>query len=274
VQGVILLGVQKFARVRFGSDFWRIVETEADVVGRLYLPSQFYPTAEVDSVIGSVSRHSGMSIPMVLESIGDYIAPDVLGAYGSLLDPQWDLLDVLLHSDAIVERAALKLGVKLPESPIYGRPGPNGEIVLTYHSPWRICHLIKGLLRGLGAHMEQPVLIDELRCVTAHSPECEFSVKVERVRPSRHRMASVPNGLANPRSIPGDRPSSLPPSPGHFPRPDSRSTPGLTGPASNRYESPSPTDSMQPPKRTTNIPPPGDSDSGVFSLDSFKNRRR
>jgi len=274
MQGVILLGAQRFVRNRFGGDFWRIVETEANVVGRLYLPSQSYPTAEVDSVIGSVSRHSGMTIPMLLESIGDYIAPDVLGAYASLLDPQWDLLDVLLHSDAIVERGALKHGVKLLNSPIQGRPGTNGDVVLTYHSPWRICQLIKGLLRGLGAHMEQPVLIDEMRCVLANSSECEFLVKVERVRPSRQRMASVPTGLGGSRSNPGDRPSSLPPSPGHFPRPDTRSTPGLTAPQPNRYESPAPADPTQVPKRTTNIPPAGDSDSGVFSVDSFKNRRR
>lgn len=274
MQGVILLGIQRFVRERFGSDFWRQVESEASITGRLYLPSQFYPIVEVDSVIGSVSRHSGMSIPMVLESIGDYIAPDMLGAYASLIDPQWNMLDVLLHSEAIVERGALKHGIKLTNTPVEGRPGLNGEIVLTYHSSWRICQLIKGLVRGLGAHMEQPVLIDEIRCMSANSSVCEFAVKVERVRPSRQRMASAPNGMGMGKSTPGDRPSSLPPSPGHFPRVDTRSTPGLAAPRTQRYESPTPLDSTPPPKRTTNMPPAPDSDSGSFSLDSLKNRRR
>lgn len=277
MQGVILIGVQRFVRERFGSDFWRVVETEANIVNRLYLPSQSYPMTEVDSVIGSVSRHSGMSIPMVLESIGDYVAPDMLGAYASLIDPQWNLLDVLLHSEAIVERGALKHGTKLSHTPIEGHTGKSGEIVLTYHSPWRICQFIKGLVRGLGAQMHQPVLIDEIRCMSANSSACEFAVKVERVRPSRQRMASVPGGFGEPKSAPGARPSSLPPSPSHFPRVDARSSPGLGAPSSQRYDSPSPLDPAQIPKRPTNMPPAPEADSGSYSLDSLdllKNRRR
>lgn len=274
MQGVILIGAQRFVRERFGSDFWRMVETEANIAERLYLPSQFYPMAEVDSVIGSVSRHSGMSIPMVLESIGDYIAPDMLGAYASLIDPQWNLLEVLLHSEVIVERGALKHGIKLTSTPIEGRPGTNGEIFLKYHSPWRICQLIKGLVRGLGAHMDQPVLIDEIRCMAANSPVCEFAVKVERIRPSRQRMASVPMGLGDSKSAPSARPSSLPPSPTHFSRADARSAPGLGAPASQRYDFSTPVDPAQSSRRPTNTPPAPESDSGSYSLDSLKNRRR
>lgn len=238
MQGVVLLGIQRFARERFGPDFWRMVETDAGIAGRLYLPSQSYPMSEVDAAIGSVSRHSGMSVPMVLESIGDYVAPDMLAAYSSLIEPQWGLLDVLLRSEAIVERAALKHGIKLANSPIEGRTGSNGDIVLAYRSPWRICQLVKGLVRGLGAHLNEPVTIEELRCAAMGSPACEWAVKIERVRPMRSRMASVPSALGNGKSIPAERPSAAPP-----PRP-------------------------------SNIPPPPDSEGGYALPDPFGIRRR
>ena len=267
MQGVILIGIQRFARERFGADFWRMVETDVNMAGRLYLPSQSYPMSEVDAVIGSVSRHSGMTVPLVLESIGDYVAPDMLGAYASMIEPQWNLLDVLLRAEAIVERAALKHGVKLANTPVQGRPGSNGEMILTYRSPWRICPLIKGLVRGLGAHMDQPVSIDEIRCMSTGSPACEFAVKVERIRPARQRMASVPSGIGAAKSNPGervDRASSLPPSPvpSPLPRADTRSTPGL--PAPYRSE---PTFTTN---RTTNLPPP-DTDA-VVDLPSLRRR--
>lgn len=274
MQGVILIGIQRFARERFGADFWRNVEADVNIAGRLYLPSQSYPMSEVDAVIGSVSRHSGMTIPLVLESIGDYVAPDMLGAYASMIEPQWNLLDVLLRSEAIVERAALKHGIKLANTPVQGRPGSNGEIMLAYRSPWRICPLIKGLVRGLGAHMDQPVTIEEIRCMSTGSSSCELAVKVERTRPARPRMASVPSNFGVVRPSSPDRNSSLPPSPSASFRPDSRSTPGL--PASNRFDrnTPLPPEPAFTTTRTTNLPPAPDSDMGPLHLDSSAQRRR
>jgi hypothetical protein len=274
VQGVILLGVQRFARERFGPEFWRMVETDVNLAGRLYMPSQSYPMSEVDAVIGSVSRHSGMSVPLVLESIGDYVAPDMFGAYASLLDPQWNLLDVLLRAEAIVERGALKHGIKLANTSVQGRAGTNGEMILTYRSPWRICQLIKGLVRGLGAHMEQPVNIEEVRCASMGSPSCEFAVKVERVRPARQRLASVPDRMGIAKSNPGERPdrvSSLPPSPSMFP--DTKSAPGLANPKRFDSNAPLPPDPGFTPTRTTNLPPPPDYDVGFSGRDPSGNRR-
>jgi predicted hydrocarbon binding protein len=222
----------------------------------------------------SVSRHSGMTVPLVLESIGDYVAPDMLGAYASLIDPQWMVLDILLHCEAIVEKGASKLGTKLARVPVSARVGSNGEILLAYQSQWRICQFIKGLVRGLGAHMDQPVLIDELRCMSASSPICEFAVKAERMRPARSRMASVSSEFAiNTKSSSLgrlDRNSSLPPSP----RGEPRSTPGLSAPMPPRFDPSHQFDPAPSTKRPTYLPPPAESDSGSYSLESLKNKRR
>ncbi|HRI64088.1 MAG TPA: heme NO-binding domain-containing protein [Polyangium sp.] len=272
MQGVILLGIQRFVRDRFGADFWRAVESEVNIVGRLYLPSQSYPMSEVDAVISSVSRHSGMTVPLVLESIGDYVAPDMFGAYANLLEPQWDMLDILLHSEAIVERAALKHGIKMANSPLQARAGSNGDVILAYQSPWRICQLVKGIVRGLGAHMDQPVSIDEIRCSAMGSPTCEWSVRVERIRPTRSRMASVPGGVGIVKSNAFDRvdrPSSLPPSP----RGDMKSSPGHHQPYPHERHTPLPPEPSYSTSRTTNIPPASDSGAGGAGS-PFGNRRR
>jgi predicted hydrocarbon binding protein len=269
VQGVILIGIQRFVRERFGADFWRVVESEVNIAGRLYLPSQSYPMSEVDAVISSVSRHSGMTVPLVLESIGDYVAPDMFAAYASLIDPQWNMLDILLHSESIIERGALKHGIKLAHSPVHARAGANGEMILAYQSPWRICQLVKGIVRGLGAHLKQPVAIDEIRCAAMGSSNCEWAVRVERIRPARSRMASVPGGVGIVKSNSfdrADRPSSLPPSP----RPDLKSSPGNQGSYNYDRNTPLPPEPTYATSRTTNLPPAPDSDLGS----PFGNRRR
>jgi predicted hydrocarbon binding protein len=263
VQGVILIGMQRFVRERFGDEFWRTVEAEVNISGRLYLPSQRYPISEVDAVVASVSRHSGMTVPMVLESVGDYVAPDMLGAYANMIEPQWTLLEVLLHSEAIVERAAKKFGITFANSPVRGRAGANGEIVLAYQSSWRICPFLKGLVRGLGAVMDLPVSIEEIRCMTRGSASCELVVKAERSR-SRGRMASVPgSGSIAPPKMPADRASSLPSAP--------RSIPGQPPSSKSERHTPLPPKPDMPAGRTSNLPPLPEPD---FSGMGPGNRRR
>jgi hypothetical protein len=264
VQGVILIGMQRFVRERFGDEFWRTIEGEVNISGRVYLPSQSYPISEVDAVVASLSRHSGMTVPMVLESVGDYVAPDMLGAFANAIEPQWTLLDVLLHSERIVERGALKYGIKLANPPVHARTGSNGEIVLAYRSTWRICPFIKGLVRGLGAVMDQPVIIDEIRCMTTGSSSCELAVKPERTRPARGRMASNPS--VGPKSV--DRPSSLPPSISQS-RHEPRSAPGQPPSGKSDRHTPLPPKPDMPAGRTSNVPP--EPDFGAFGP---SNRRR
>ncbi|HMY21022.1 MAG TPA: heme NO-binding domain-containing protein [Polyangium sp.] len=275
MQGVIILGTQRFVRERFGAEFWRMVDIDANLGNRLYLPSQCYPMADVDAVISSVSRHSGMTIPMVLESVGDYVAPDLLAAYSGIIDPQWGLLDILLHGEAIIERAALRHGNPLPHSLIEARVGKEGEIIVAYQGPWRICPLVKGIFRGLGAHLNQPATVDELRCVSAGSRICEWGVKVERARAMRPRMTSV-TGVGIVRTNLTDRPSSLPPAPAPTPLPrfDTKSSPGIPTPYRPERHTPLPPEPTYGTTRKTNLPPSFDSDNEKSGQDPQGNRRR
>ena len=180
VLGVILLGFQNYVRDRLGEDLWRTVQTEAGVAGRVYLPSQTYPGEELHALVSSLSRLTGMSMPLVLESFGDKLAAELLRVYGGLLDPRWKVLDVFVHSEELVERMAQRSGDLAPASPLTGRWGRDGEVVLSYQSHLKNCALIKGIVRGIGATLEQPVFLEEVRCMLAGATACELAVRLER----------------------------------------------------------------------------------------------
>lgn len=182
VLGVILLGFQNYVRERLGEELWRTVQNEAGVVDRVYLPSQTYPGEELTALVTSVSRLTGMSTPLVLESFGDKLAAELLRMFGGLLDPKWRVLDVLVHSEELVERMAQRSGDLAPQSPITGRWGREGEVVLIYQSHLRNCALVKGIVRGIGANLEQPVLFEESRCMSAGATACELAVRLERAQ--------------------------------------------------------------------------------------------
>ncbi|WP_153819363.1 heme NO-binding domain-containing protein [Polyangium spumosum] len=180
--GVILLGFQNYVRDRLGEELWRTVQTEAGVAGRVYLPSQSYPGEELQALVSSLSRLTGMTMPLVLESFGDKLAAELLRVYGGLLDPRWRVLDVLIHSEELVERMAQRNGDITPQSPLTGRWGKDGEVILSYQSHLKHCALIKGIVRGMGANLEQPVLIEEIRCMLTGATACELAVRLERTQ--------------------------------------------------------------------------------------------
>lgn len=221
MQGVIFLNLQKFVRERFGESLWTTIQQDAGAKGHVYLPSQTYPADELVALTTSLSRHSGMSTNTVLESFGDTLAEALLAQYGCEIDPRFRLLDVLAHADEIIERIEQKAGNRLLRSPIAGHFGREGEVLVSYQSPLPLCALIKGVIRGLGATLDQPMLIEEKRCMALGATSCELAVRPARERPATARRRLTPPPL-NASAIKaamlagerGDRPSqppSLPP---------------------------------------------------------------
>ncbi|UQA62446.1 heme NO-binding domain-containing protein [Polyangium aurulentum] len=180
MQGVILVGLRKFVRERLGDGIWRTVQEEAGVTDRVYLPVHAYPDEELIALVESVSRVTGMSTALVLESFGDYIVGDLLKVYSSVLDPSWKMLDILTHCDEIMARANRRHYSGTPVMPVKARLGSGGDVVLIYSSPLRLCALLKGVVRGLGSHLEQPVVLEEICCAQAGANACEIAVRLER----------------------------------------------------------------------------------------------
>ncbi|MDI1477626.1 heme NO-binding domain-containing protein [Polyangium sp. y55x31] len=223
VLGVILLGFQNYVRERLGEELWRTIRNEAGVAERVYLPSQTYPGEELHALATSMSRLTGMSPALVLESFGDKLAAELLKVYGNLVDPRWRVLDVLVHSEELIERMAQRSGDLAPHSPVSARWGRDGEVVLVYQSHLKGCALIKGIVRGLGANLEQPVLLDENRCMLAGASTCEMAVRLERTTQLTERAQGLARRLTPPAmsrsalksALFGDRSdmSSVPPPP-------------------------------------------------------------
>lgn len=189
VQGVILVGLRKFVRERLGDGVWRSVQEEAGVADRVYLPVHAYPDDELVALVASVSRLTGMPTALVLESLGDYLVGDLLKTYSTVLDPSWKMLDLVSHCDEIFERASRRHGCDTTPVPVKARPGLNGEVVLVYSSPLELCALVKGIVRGLGSHLEQPVVLDEICCTANGASACEIAVRLERAPRDAERGA-------------------------------------------------------------------------------------
>src|SRR4029453_9464798 len=100
MHGVIFVELRKFVDARLGDTAWPLLLARAGLQERMYLPVQEDPDAEAMSLLAQAGRHRDA----LLQEFGEYMAPDLMRMYGSLLQREWRTLDVVEHVQATIRR--------------------------------------------------------------------------------------------------------------------------------------------------------------------------
>jgi hypothetical protein len=178
MHGLIFVELKKFVEARLGEAAWGELLCRAGLQGREYLPVQQHPDAEATALLAEAGVRTGLDADALLQLLGEFMAPDLLRMYGSLLRREWKTLDVVEHTESTVHRV---MRARNPEAVALAmrteRQGPD-EVTLAYASPRRMCGLAKGIVRGLAAHFRERVRIVESACMHEGAPECR--IRVER----------------------------------------------------------------------------------------------
>jgi predicted hydrocarbon binding protein len=179
MHGTMFVHLRKFTEDRYGVDAWRDVLVAAGLGPRVYLPITSYPDGELTAIVVAAARATNQAIPALLEAFGEYVAPHLLAMYRHLLKPNWRTLDILQHAEATAHRA---VRVEQPgASPPYLETERKSEreVTVTYTSARRLCHVAKGIIRGLSRHLDEPVLIDEPQCMHRGAERCLIRVRLQ-----------------------------------------------------------------------------------------------
>jgi hypothetical protein len=177
MHGLIFVELKKFVDARLGEAAWRDLLCQAGLDGREYLPVQEHPEAEVLAIMAGIGAGMDLEQDALLQLLGEFMAPDLMRMYGSLLRREWKTLDVIEHAATTIHRvmrarnpAAAAIAMRAE------RCGPD-ELTLTYASPRRMCGLAKGIVRGLAGHFDERVRIAEQACMHEGAPECRLRIE-------------------------------------------------------------------------------------------------
>jgi hypothetical protein len=177
MHGIIFVELKKFADQSFGARTWDRLLSDAGLKMRVFVPFQEYPDADAIALVRAASALTGQSADAVLQAFGEFIVPDLLALYGSLLDARWKTLDVIEHTEQTIH-AVVRLrnpGARPPELRCE-RPSLD-EVVIHYASARRMCGVAKGIARGLARHFGETVSIEEAACMHTGGRECRISVR-------------------------------------------------------------------------------------------------
>jgi len=177
MHGVIFAELRKYVKARVGLPTWDRALVNAGLPGKVFLTFQEYPDDEALKLIMDLVALTGSPASVFLEDFGAFIAPDLLAMYEPLIDPEWRTLDVVEHTEETVHTVVRRRNPGA--APPYLRVERTGvdEVVVHYTSKRRLCDIAKGIVRGLAAHYEEQVAIDEPECMNRGGRECLLVVR-------------------------------------------------------------------------------------------------
>jgi predicted hydrocarbon binding protein len=181
MHGTMFVHLRRYIEEQHGAEVWAGILGSAALGPRVYLPIRSYPDEELAAIVGAASTATHLEIPALLESFGEYVAPHLVAMYRHLLKPTWRTLDVLLNVEETAHRA---VRIEQPAaSPPYldARRTGEHEVLVHYTSRRRLCHVAKGIIRGLAQHFGERVMISESKCMHRGADQCSLLVGTREV---------------------------------------------------------------------------------------------
>ncbi len=176
MHGVIHRELKEFVDERMEDGAWEELRGDAGIEPKLYLPVSHYPDEEFTAVVDAIADRSGADRRDVLENLGRFLAPELLSTFRSHVREGWDVLDLLENLEAIYDR----VGGQDEETDL---PTINCDrvvsdmVVLTYESDRELCPLGEGIVDGIAAEYDEPLSVEQDRCLLEGDDRCEFTIE-------------------------------------------------------------------------------------------------
>jgi hypothetical protein len=161
LHGIIHAELKKYVETRHGAAAWKACLEAAALGNKIYMPINSYPDEEAIAIVTAASDLTHTPVEQLLEDFGEFISPDLLSMYRSLIRPDWKTIQLLLHTEETIHRVVRSKnpGAEPPKLQ-FEQLGPN-QLKFYYNSPRRLAALAKGIIKGVAKHYGETVLIRE-----------------------------------------------------------------------------------------------------------------
>jgi hypothetical protein len=179
MHGIIFSELKKYVDTKLGADAWTGLVHAAGLPTKIYMPIHTYPDQEAVALVSAASQITGQPVDAVLQSFGEFIVPDLLRMYGSLLKKEWKTLDVLEHTEETIHRVVRSQNPGAEPPRLQCTRLSATTLVIAYTSSRKMCGVAKGIVRGIAAEFGDKVIVSESTCMLKGGTKCEISVRLE-----------------------------------------------------------------------------------------------
>jgi predicted hydrocarbon binding protein len=179
VHGLIFAELRKFVTGAMGDDAWPKLLMAAGLANKIYMPVATYPDEEIFALVTAATTMTGTTGDAILQSFGEFMAPDLLRMYAGRISKDWKTLDIIEHTEETIHSVVRvqNPGAEPPRLQCHRRSAT--EVVITYTSQRKLCAVAKGIALGVARDLREKVTITESRCMNRGAPACEIVVALE-----------------------------------------------------------------------------------------------
>jgi hypothetical protein len=179
LHGLIFSELRKYATARLGERAWEPLLAKAGLAGKLYVRVSTYPDTDVTAIVSAAAATTGRPVQAVLEDFGEFMAPDLLAAYGELLKAEWKTLDVIENTEATMHRFVRVNNPGATPPQLVSKRASEREVIVVYSSPRKLCAIAKGIIRGIAKERGESVTITEPACMLKGEHACRLHVRLD-----------------------------------------------------------------------------------------------
>jgi hypothetical protein len=92
MHGIIFKELQRYVSKKFGLPTWYALLQSVDLEKKIYIPTQNYPDAEINALVAAAAAAADCSPHQVLEDFGEFLAPNLLLVYATMIPAHWRTL--------------------------------------------------------------------------------------------------------------------------------------------------------------------------------------
>lgn len=177
MKGVINKGIQEYAEANFGADVWETIKARARCEEFVFAPTQDYPDELTPRLIEAASAILNLPLETVQVEYGKFMVPNTLKEtyppYFALAGKSaWEFLHRL---DEIHSHVTRHLENARPPR-LQCKQLSARQLLIHYHSPRRLCSVLRGLILGVGICFGQDLSVRETACMRRGDQKCTFEV--------------------------------------------------------------------------------------------------
>ena len=179
MHGIIHLELKKFVLATQGADTWNSLVESAGLTGKRYPAKRAYEDSELLALVSSASEALSTPVDDILESFGEFIAPDLMSLYSGHVNPAWKTLDFLENAEGTIHHVVRANEPESTPPRLVAHRESASRVVIEYRSDRKMCALARGIVRGVAKQYDEAVHISEPCCMHKGSGHCEIVVSLK-----------------------------------------------------------------------------------------------
>lgn len=171
-------GMKDFVVEKHDRETWMVLQREAGLPGRMYVPVTEYPDEDLLALLETASEMTETPIPDLLHAFGVFLIPHILETYDVHVSKEWSGLELIANVGEYIHTPLTEKHVSKYTPPELVSEWKDEDTVnLVYRSERELCHLARGLFDGISDYFDEEIDVEEPHCMHEGDDHCEFIVE-------------------------------------------------------------------------------------------------